>query len=85
MSRSLYSGVNKVYFRSYLLLNIVASSAYIFEKQIYNSLLNINKVEKKFMKTEIEVTKPFELHRSTKIITDLLVKLVAKNCENIKK
>ena len=37
------------------------------------------------MKTEIEVTKPFELHRSTKIITDLLVKLVAKNCENRKK
>jgi len=30
MSKSLYSGVNKVYFRSYLLLNIVASSAYIF-------------------------------------------------------
>jgi len=29
MSKSLYSGVNKVYFRSYLLLNIVASSAYI--------------------------------------------------------
>jgi len=28
MSESLYSGVNKVYFRSYLLLNIVASSAY---------------------------------------------------------
>jgi hypothetical protein len=27
MSKSLYSGVNKVYFRSYLLLNIVASSA----------------------------------------------------------
>jgi len=31
MSKSLYSGVNKVYFRSYLLLNIVASSAYIHE------------------------------------------------------
>ncbi len=30
MSKSLYSGVNKVYFRSYLLLNIVASSAYIY-------------------------------------------------------
>jgi len=29
MSKSLYSGVNKVYFRSYLLLNIVASSAFI--------------------------------------------------------
>jgi len=27
MSRSLYSGVNKVHFRSYLLLNIVAPSA----------------------------------------------------------
>jgi len=41
MSKSLYSGVNKVYFRSYLLLNIVASSAYIspnfgnFWKQYY--------------------------------------------------
>jgi len=32
MSKSLYSGVNKVYFRSYLLLNIVASSAYIHKK-----------------------------------------------------
>jgi hypothetical protein len=31
MSKSLYSGVNKVYFRSYLLLNIVASSAYMFK------------------------------------------------------
>ncbi len=31
MNKSLYSGVNKVYFRSYLLLNIVASSAYIIE------------------------------------------------------
>ncbi len=30
MSKSLYSGVNKVYFRSYLLLNIVASSAYTY-------------------------------------------------------
>jgi len=29
MSKSLYSGVNKVYFRSYLLLNIVASSAHM--------------------------------------------------------
>jgi hypothetical protein len=29
MSKSLCSGVNKVYFRSYLLLNIVASSAFI--------------------------------------------------------
>jgi len=29
MSKSLYSGMNKVYFRSYLLLNIVASSAYM--------------------------------------------------------
>jgi len=29
MSKSLYSRVNKVYFRSYLLFNIVASSAYI--------------------------------------------------------
>jgi len=29
MSKSLYSGVNKVYIRSYLLLNIVASSAYM--------------------------------------------------------
>jgi len=32
MSRSLYSGVNKVYFRSYLLFNIVASSAYIYKR-----------------------------------------------------
>jgi len=31
MSKSLYSGVNKVYFRSYLLLNIVASSAYMLQ------------------------------------------------------
>jgi len=29
MSKSLYSRVNKVYFRSYLLFNIVASSAYM--------------------------------------------------------
>jgi len=29
MSKSLYSRVTKVYFRSYLLFNIVASSAYI--------------------------------------------------------
>ncbi len=34
MSKSLYSGVNKVYFRSYLLLNIVASSAYIVSDKI---------------------------------------------------
>jgi len=29
MSRSLYSGANKAYFRAYLVYNIVASSAYI--------------------------------------------------------
>jgi len=37
MSKSLYSGVNKVYFRSYLLLNIVASSAYIINAE-FNEL-----------------------------------------------
>jgi len=41
MSKSLYSGVNKVYSRSYLLLNIVASSAYILVKQQKFKKINI--------------------------------------------
>ncbi len=43
MSNPLYSRVNKVYFRSYLLFNIVASSAYIISFYLFTLSLSVSK------------------------------------------